>query len=62
LSFVFFSGGPAGLCDVEIGELDAVAVDLAQVEVLAHFGYVLLRDVVCGAPDALVGEGLVVVG
>ena len=36
-------------------ELDAVPVDLADVEVLAHFGDFGGGDVVCGAPDALGG-------
>jgi hypothetical protein len=40
---------------VERRELDAVPVDLADVEVLAHLGDVRGGDVVCGAPDALAG-------
>jgi hypothetical protein len=34
-------------------ELDAVPVDLADVEVRAYLGHFGRRDVVCGAPDAL---------
>ena len=42
-------------CWVEGRELDAVAVDFADVEIFADFGDVLRGDVVCGAPDALGG-------
>jgi hypothetical protein len=38
---------------VERRELDAVAVDFADVEVGAHCGDVLSGDVVSGAPDAV---------
>jgi hypothetical protein len=37
------------------GELDAVPVDLADVEVCADGGDVCGGDVVCGAPDAFGG-------
>lgn len=43
-------------------ELDAVSVDLAQVEIVAHGCDVLLGNVVGGAPDAFVGARVVVVG
>lgn len=33
--------------------MDAVSVDFPDVEVFLHFVDVLLRDVVCGAPDAV---------
>lgn len=42
-------------CGMEGRELDAVAVDFADVEILADFRDVLRGDVVCGAPDALRG-------
>lgn len=38
---------------MERRELDAVPVDLADVEVRAHFGDFGGGDVVCGTPDAL---------
>lgn len=40
---------------MEGSELDAVAVDFADVQVLANFGDVGGGDVVCGAPDAFGG-------
>lgn len=42
-------------CWMEWGELDTVSVDLANVEVLSHFGDFRCGDVVCGPPDALGG-------
>ena len=48
-------GGVWGRGGLERRELDAVPVDLADVEVLAHFGDLGGGDVVCGAPDALGG-------
>lgn len=46
---------------MERRELDAVPVDLADVEVLADFGDVRGRDVVGSAPDAF-ARGMVHVG
>jgi uncharacterized membrane protein len=47
-------------------ELDAVAVDLADVEVVANFFDIVRGDVVCGAPDTVcrvvLGCELVLVG
>lgn len=48
-------GGVWGGGGLEGCELDAVPVDLADVEVLAHFGDLGRGDVVCGAPDAFSG-------
>ena len=40
-------------CGVERGVLDRVAIDLANVQVIADFLLMLRWDVVCGAPDLL---------
>jgi hypothetical protein len=46
---------------VERRELDAVAVDFADVEVIPHFGNVFRRNMVCCAPDAFGGSVLLAV-
>ena len=45
---------------VERGVLDAISVDLADIEVFFHFGHAGGGNAVCGAPDARWGAGVLV--